>query len=420
MLLGSLSNLLNGQLGPLSSYCDNLLENPSVTHLADRGLMSDIINLKFEEGAMLRNEPVGNIHARNFKQHLEESLIGILEEKERLRLLTILQNNGLCTRDVLAFARGQANRRQVYKANHGPTIRQAMRAKIMDSKGVLKLRESNRSKIKHECQGISEYRGFRIREINKKVRSRCMKIITALRTKFDKKIKHLKEIQSVHCRDSQETIPDNGQPTLVPNRLREFASLKIFGSAKDLPQQQKPIGPFITDKNIKLNASEIRILSKDPKFSLMEEPDRVEYNTEVEKSFSKHRYGQIEHEHKKENKLRIKTIEIDVDMNKEPQNEAEIDIKKIWRDESHKYIFNPFTKTMDFGKRRPTDYKLNRRVKLPKPLDADGEFLCERKRRDLDKIFTDYQNLYKKHQDKKAFLRLHHKRDKKKVEHTKN
>ena len=76
---------------------------------------------------------------------------------------------------------------------------------------------------------------------------------------------------------------------------------------------------LITDKNIKLNASEIRILSKDPKFSLMEEPNRVDYSTEVKKSFSKHRYGQIEQSHKKgkENKLRIKTIEVDADMNKE-------------------------------------------------------------------------------------------------------
>ena len=76
-----------------------------------------------------------------------------------------------------------------------------------------------------------------------------MKLINAQRTKFDKKVKHLKEIQSAHSSDSQGTIPNGGQPTLVPNRLREFASLEIFGSAKDLPQQQKPIDPFITGTN---------------------------------------------------------------------------------------------------------------------------------------------------------------------------
>ena len=52
----------------------------------------------------------------------------------------------------------------------------------------------------------------------------------------------------------------------------------------------------------------------------------------------------------------------------------------------------PLKKTIDFSMRRPTDYKMNNRVKLPKPLDLDGEFQCETRRRLYQQTFEKYKD----------------------------
>ena len=56
-------------------------------------------------------------------------------------------------------------------------------------------------------------------------------------------------------------------------------------------------------------------------------------------------------------------------------------LETLWAKESHRYPYDPFSKGLDFRFRRPTDYKLNKRVILPKSLDDTQEFLCEVKRR---------------------------------------
>ena len=73
-------------------------------------------------------------------------------------------------------------------------------------------------------------------------------------------------------------------------------------------------------------------------------------------------------------------------MNENNKKQLEDDIlEEKWQQESHKFVFNPFSKTIDFRHRRPTDYKLNKRVMLPKPLGEMDEFLCELKRREYGK-----------------------------------
>ena len=66
-------------------------------------------------------------------------------------------------------------------------------------------------------------------------------------------------------------------------------------------------------------------------------------------------------------------------------------MKKIWDGEKHRFVFDPFNKQLDFRFRRPTDYKLNKRLILPRPLDDIGEFYCELKRRSYNQAFDDFQ-----------------------------
>ena len=56
-------------------------------------------------------------------------------------------------------------------------------------------------------------------------------------------------------------------------------------------------------------------------------------------------------------------------------------IEKLYFESENRFIYNPIEKSIDFRGRRATDYKLNRSVKLPKPLPAEDEFQCEVRRR---------------------------------------
>ena len=46
-----------------------------------------------------------------------------------------------------------------------------------------------------------------------------------------------------------------------------------------------------------------------------------------------------------------------------------------------KFVFNPIEKSIDFTRRKATDYKLNRNIILPQPLTNDREFQCELRRK---------------------------------------
>ena len=65
----------------------------------------------------------------------------------------------------------------------------------------------------------------------------------------------------------------------------------------------------------------------------------------------------------------------------------------MWKQEKHRYIYDPFCKEINFNDRRPTDYKLNKRTKLPKPLDLEGEFMCEIRKRSIFKAYEKYKSL---------------------------
>ena len=75
------------------------------------------------------------------------------------------------------------------------------------------------------------------------------------------------------------------------------------------------------------------------------------------------------------------------------RSQSEVWEKKLWnlwQQESHIHCYDPFLKTVDFASRRPTDYKLNTRIILPKPLNIDEEFYCESRKRGYNKALTDH------------------------------
>ena len=66
-------------------------------------------------------------------------------------------------------------------------------------------------------------------------------------------------------------------------------------------------------------------------------------------------------------------------------------LEEIFNKYKDSFVFNPLDKTINFTKRRATDYKLNRNVMLPGPLDNDKELEFELRRSGYMKAFDDYQ-----------------------------
>ena len=80
-------------------------------------------------------------------------------------------------------------------------------------------------------------------------------------------------------------------PTKTPDRLKEYSPLPVFGGPKDLPKREEPTGPFICSKSLKLSKQEYQILSKDPKYSLMQDCDRDTFSLESERMLAKNRFN---------------------------------------------------------------------------------------------------------------------------------
>ena len=65
--------------------------------------------------------------------------------------------------------------------------------------------------------------------------------------------------------------------------------MNIFKHPKDFLKKNDPLGPFICDSSIKLSDDELKVLSKQPKFSIMGDVSRVDMLLETERMLGKHR-----------------------------------------------------------------------------------------------------------------------------------
>ena len=223
-------------------------------------------------------------------------------------------------------------------------------------------------------------------------------------------------------------------PTYPPKDLQEFSTTCIFDAPEDFPKPIAPLGPFVTSDKIKLTNSEKKLLSKDPKYSLVFPPTKMKLAIEIERMNAKIRFnsGRKRRNEKKGGsssssstlqecrvlnseknritdkngnpiewvKCKEKKCSTDL-LQPEGGETADIteDLKKLLVDDhlielysecKDRYIYEPVKNCIDFGARRATDYKLNRSVILPKPMDSERELQCELRRTSYLKAFEEY------------------------------
>ena len=333
--------------------------------------------------------PVGeNIHAGQLHKKLRDVHQKIADEEQRLRILEKLQRGDLCTRDIMAFAQQQSYKRQINKGWDLTTSRRAMNAKIRDSKKFLTQIRNTSSQIKKQYLLVLGNKRWRLRQAMREINKHIQKSKEKKGIAYQKKFEHLQRLQEPLIKKKKNKY--SFIPTKVPDRLAEYSDLPVFGTPGDMPDPEPPTGPFICSDSIKLSSQEREILSKDPKYSLMKDCDLDSFTLETERMLAKNRYN-INFRRDKENKKEKVGLTIEPSV-KEGAPTQLPGLKEAWSEESHRYIYDPFQKVISFVDRRPTDYKLNSRVKLPKSLHDEDEFNCETKRRLYLKTFQEYKN----------------------------
>ena len=343
-----------------------------------------------------------------YKLELRKALQNIMLEETKAWLIKTLLKQKLATWDVYYFARKQADLRINIKALDWSTMSSALRVKLRDMKLTIKTWRRRKSWAE---DNIKKYYGVNINPLKQIIAPWKKMIKQEKQCRLDK----IKE-KIEQYRNKQNGATDNKVekehiiPTRVPKYLSEYANLTIFKSADDFPKPGNPIGPFIGSEKIVLTEGEKKILSRDPKYSLRYGAKESEFKVELEKMNIKKKFGTA-------NDQKAKTIRNDkctgrlkndilaheenliteyVSGGKVSDHEERIESDKVlddlWEETRHRLVFDPIKNRINFNMRRPTEYKHNRRLNLPKPSTTDIEFECENRRRKYIGCFRKFQS----------------------------
>ena len=333
-------------------------------------------------------------------------------EECRIWLLNSLQSKHLCTRDIYSFISNQAKLKSQDDVLDESTSRSAMRSKILDLRKSLIKTYKMRRKRENELLDLLDNKCFSLRKHLRKIRSKVRVERERIMKSYRSKVEHyeLKQKRSGKSLSGSTVVENNTKPTIPPRFLGEFSTLTIFGSPEDLPKPTEPKGPFICDNKIKLTKFQRRLLSREPKYSLVKEPSEMQFKTEIERMNTKHRWNEQAHEKKKQNSALEKIVSnegrilgtyteytpLSTNTKYTPLGTRVKDdrLQRLFdkfEDAKERFTFNPLEKTLNFNKKRVTDYKLNKHVKLPKPLKTDSEFECEVRRRHYLSAFKKYR-----------------------------
>ena len=319
------------------------------------------------------------------ESELEETHRKLMLNESRTWLLRSLLDRNRCTRDIYSFASNQAANRIEYNSLDPQTIKAAMRSKMKDMKLAIKQNRIVKRKQEQQLLYKLNNRSLTLRKKLRKIRSKMREERSIVKEKFQKKITHYMRTQSSFLDGSDNKKNLISCPTIAPRYLGDFSTAKVFNSSDDFPKPVSPLGPFLCDVNIKLSKGENKLLARDPKFSLKLHPNEIQFATEIERMNSKQRYN--EHSLSAEKKKRGNGISTRIqnegkfENTKNPNDGRLEKVRAIFDKNRDRRVYNPVSKSVNFTRRRATDYKLNRNVILPKPIHSEGEFFCEFRRR---------------------------------------
>ena len=195
-------------------------------------------------------------------------------------------SRGLATRDVISFVRKQANLRLEIKTLDSQTVKAAMKAKLTDIKINKSRLLSKLGSLKKILLAKFEGKTFKLRRYLNKIKTKPKELELKKIAAFKKKLEHYETNQG----DLTYVDKENRRPNFnesIPKNLSAYRQLNIFKHPKDFPKKNDPLGPFICDLSIKLSDDELKVLSKQPKFSIMGDVSRVDMLLETERMLGK-------------------------------------------------------------------------------------------------------------------------------------
>ena len=359
------------------------------------------------------------IHSGTLSE-IQKTLFSYSISKAREWLLLQMLKKGLATRDVISFVRKQANLRLEVKTLDNPTVKAAMKAKLMDIK-------INKSKLLKKLGSLKKIllesldgKTFRLRKHMNRLKAKPKELELKKITAFKKKLEHYGNKQGdLTYSDRVQKGQENEEN--FPSKLSAYKQLNIFKHPNEFPKKTDPLGPFICDKNIKLSTDELKILSKQPKFSVMGEVTRIDMLLETERMLGKHR---LQSRNKPNDSITTARLDLAPTEKSYPSDDPmarggsninapidqigqrggykdktdmedinrKQDLMRVWQENEDRFIHNPLSNSIDFRNYRPTDYTLNKRIHMPKPMKVDQELECEIRRRDYMRVFDNYIN----------------------------
>jgi len=325
------------------------------------------------------------------KGKLMKTLNDISVVEARVWLFQQLFKNRLATRDIYFFALKQAGLRMENTKPDPLTVRYAMLAKQRDIRATLdKLRIKKKSLEAALFSEVGE-KTYKFRKTLRKLKDEAVITKNKKLEEFKRKISHYQSNQQriesdfLPLTQTQKT-PDYSNKA---STLNDFNDLSIFKGPSQMPSPEPPLGPFICDEGIILSSNEKLLLSKIPKFSVRGKIKKTDVKIETERMLAKHRYTKSIFKKKGVPKKSPENIYM------ESGNRLDT-LTRLWTENRERLIYDEISGSVDFSTMRPTDYRHNKSVKLPKPIDSDGEFGCELRRRKILTTFDQFDKMHMK------------------------
>ena len=177
----------------------------------------------------------------------------VMMSEAKMKLIKRLLAKNLCTNDIYSFICGQADVHQGSRTLDKKTMICAMRSKLRDLSYVLKSSIRENRQLEARLHKDLNVRSYLTRRKIKQIRSNIRKERTTIDRKHELKINHLEKSKKPIIDHKKGRPNATSLPTVQPRYLGEFSTLSIYGAREDLPMEVSPLGPFVTDTNIKLS-----------------------------------------------------------------------------------------------------------------------------------------------------------------------
>ena len=141
----------------------------------------------------------------------------------------------------------------------------------------------------------------------------------------------------------------------LPEDCEPYSDLKILREEEITPEPPAPT--MVASKKINLSKAETNIISKSPKFALRNILSKEAYMAGIEKGLIKEKYDRIGKV--KENGKVTKDVNETIE-DKEREKSSE------WQKRKSELIYDLEENTIDFARSKPTQWKVNKRIHLPK------------------------------------------------------